>query len=183
MPTAVFFTFWSVFFGLRAMASSPPLRTPGVMLVMLSMSRCVATSTLATYAHAAHRTTVSSPAVDSTTNSIDSPPPIAPENASAANAVHLADLHERTRRAEQRLVEVGEQVSTLEKEKITEVDVRAAFADFENVWAMLSPKEQARLLALLVARVEYDAAAGTVSVTFHPTGIKALQQQALEEAA
>ena len=99
------------------------------------------------------------------------------------NTTHLADLHERSRRAEQRLLEIGEKVSALEKEQISESDVRAAFADFDNVWGMLSPIEQVRLLALLIARVEYDAAAGTVSVTFHPTGIKALQQQVLEEAA
>ena len=105
------------------------------------------------------------------------------QHASAGNAAHLADLHERNRKAEQRLAELGEKVSTLEKEKISEADVLTAFADFENVWAMLSPREQSKLLALLVARVDYDATAGTVSVTFHSTGIKALQQQALEEAA
>ena len=104
-------------------------------------------------------------------------------NVCVGNSAHLADLHERSRRAEQRLLEIGEKVSALEKEQISEADVRAGFADFDNVWGMLSPKEQARLLALLVARVEYDASAGTVSVTFHPTGIKALHQQALEEAA
>ena len=44
VPAAVFLTLVSLFFGLRATASRPPLSAPGVMLVMLSMKRCVATS-------------------------------------------------------------------------------------------------------------------------------------------
>src|SRR5262249_58637482 len=44
VPAAVFLTLSSRFLGLRSTASRPPLRAPGVMLVMLSMNRCVATS-------------------------------------------------------------------------------------------------------------------------------------------
>ena len=42
------------------------------------------------------------------------------------------------------------------------------------IWRTLSPREQAQLVHLLVARVEYDAAGSTIEVAFHPTGIKAL---------
>jgi site-specific DNA recombinase len=54
------------------------------------------------------------------------------------------------------------------------------------VWACLAPKEQARIVELLVERVAYDADEGTVAVSFRPAGIKALAgglAQQLEEAA
>ena len=51
------------------------------------------------------------------------------------------------------------------------------------MWGQLSPREQARVLALLVAAVNYDAAAGTVSVTFHPSGIRALAERTREATA
>jgi site-specific DNA recombinase len=42
------------------------------------------------------------------------------------------------------------------------------------VWEQLSPKEQARLIRLLVERVDYDGAQGSVAITFRPGGIKTL---------
>jgi site-specific DNA recombinase len=56
-------------------------------------------------------------------------------------------------------------------------------ADFDSVWNALAPKEQAKVLKLLVARVEYDAKEGTVAVTFHASGIKALAEKGMEDAA
>ena len=44
---------------------------------------------------------------------------------------------------------------------------------FDPVWQGLSPGEQARVLGLLVQRVDYDGARGRVSITFHPAGIQA----------
>jgi len=48
------------------------------------------------------------------------------------------------------------------------------------VWETLSPREQVRVIRLLVQRVDYDGEKGTVSVTFHPAGIKTLADE-LEE--
>ena len=41
----------------------------------------------------------------------------------------------------------------------------------------LSPAEQARVIGLLVKRVDYDGARGKLSITFQPTGIKALADE------
>ena len=49
------------------------------------------------------------------------------------------------------------------------------------MWKTLSPREQVRVVRLLVQRVVYDGEQGTVSVTFHPAGIKTLADE-LEEA-
>ena len=100
-----------------------------------------------------------------------------------ATAPRLAELQDRVEAAVRRVSEIDAKVAALEAETISDADARAAFGDFNNVWTMLSPKEQERLLSLLVARVEYDAGAGTVAVTFHPTGIKGLSERTLEEAA
>jgi site-specific DNA recombinase len=106
-------------------------------------------------------------------------------NPMAGNAAtgRLADLHERIQRDERRGTEIEAKLATLERERVSDADVRAAFADFQNVWGQLGPREQSRLLALLVARVEYDAAARTVSVSFHASGIKALSEPSMEQAA
>jgi site-specific DNA recombinase len=41
----------------------------------------------------------------------------------------------------------------------------------------LSAREQARILHLLVERVDYNGPKGTVAITFHPTGIKTLADE------
>ena len=40
--------------------------------------------------------------------------------------------------------------------------------EFDGVWAALTSREQARVLNLLVERVEHDGQAGNVSITFRP---------------
>jgi len=104
--------------------------------------------------------------------------------ATSATTARIADLHERVQRGEARLAELQERITNAEEERIGEGELAAAFADFDNVWNTLSPRERAKALKLLIARVDYDAAESSVSVTFHPTGIKALAEgQTKEEAA
>jgi len=86
----------------------------------------------------------------------------------------LADLQERIRLAERRLTEIGEQVEGLSRQALGENDVAAALADFDPVWQTLTPQEQARLVGLLVERVDYDGSSSVVSITFHRTGIQTL---------
>lgn len=101
----------------------------------------------------------------------------------------IADLNDQAQEAERRLAEIAAEAGELERELVDEADVTAAFADFDNVWQALSPREQARLISLLVARAEFDAADSTIEITFHATGIKALAQgehersQHVEDAA
>ncbi|MCK6486606.1 MAG: recombinase family protein [Phycisphaerae bacterium] len=107
----------------------------------------------------------------------------------AATAPQIAELNDRVREAERRVAEIDARVSELREELVDEADVAAAFADFDNVWQALSPREQARALRLLVSRVEYDAVDSSIEVAFHPTGIKSLanpgidEQHGVEEAA
>ncbi len=90
----------------------------------------------------------------------------------------LADLQERIRGAERRAVEIGDEVGALRGQCLDEHEATKALANFDPVWEALTPHEQARLIGLLVERVDYDGSTGKVSITFHPVGIKSLAVEA-----
>ena len=94
----------------------------------------------------------------------------------------LADLNDQVGAAERRLTEIDVRLAELKAERIDAADVTEAFADFDNVWRALSPREQARVLQLLVRRVEFDATDSTIEVSFHAVGIRALADEQVEEA-
>ena len=102
---------------------------------------------------------------------------------SSATTARIADLHERVSRAEQQLAKVRSRVAEVEGQRIDQEDVDAAFADFDNVWNALSSREQAQVLALLVARVEFDPADSTIAISFHPSAIRTLAEGNAEDAA
>ncbi len=93
---------------------------------------------------------------------------------SPAASGQIARLNDEIREAERRLKEIAKETDELAHDLVSEADLATAFADFDNVWRTLSPREQAQLVHLLVSRVEYDATDSTIEVSFHPTGIKAL---------
>lgn len=95
----------------------------------------------------------------------------------------LADIQERIGAAERRLTQVRDEMERLRHELIDDVDVARALAEFDPVWESLSPREQARLLQLLIERIDYDGTDGTIAITFHASGIKALGNHELQEDA
>jgi site-specific DNA recombinase len=98
---------------------------------------------------------------------------------------HLADLNERVGDAERRLSEVESELATLGGNLVDEAEVAAALSDFNAVWDCLAPREQARIVELLVEQVVYDHERGGVAIAFRETGIKTLAAElaAREEAA
>ena len=84
----------------------------------------------------------------------------------------IASLNERTRLAEQRATQVREQILALSKHVVDEREVVTALSVFDPVWDSLTSREQARIIQMMVDRVVYDGAKGTVAVTFRPTGLK-----------
>ncbi len=100
-----------------------------------------------------------------------------------ASAGRLADLHDRVGEAERRLKELKDLIAEHERNQVDEADVAEAFADFDNVWERLSPRERIQVLSLLVARVEYDVSDSTIAVSFHSTGLKTLANGQLGGAA
>lgn len=101
------------------------------------------------------------------------------EGSDGGNAVanRVAQLEGQIATAERRLTEVHEQLLTLERERVDEDDVTRALSLFDPVWDVLYPKEQARIIDLLIERVEYDGANGTLAISFRPSGIKRLAQE------
>jgi site-specific DNA recombinase len=100
-----------------------------------------------------------------------------PGEGNAEVVARMADLHERVSRTEDRLKTVRDDLADAAAERVPEAEAAKALAAFDPVWGALTPREQARVVALLVERVVYDAAAGTVAVTFRPTGIKTLADE------
>ncbi len=95
----------------------------------------------------------------------------------------MADLQERIQSAEQRTSQIRAELIGLERQLIDEQEAMRVLAAFDPVWETLSLREQARVLRLLVQRVDYDGEKGTVSVTFHPSGIEMLSHEFAEEIA
>ena len=55
-------------------------------------------------------------------------------------------------------------------------ELRDVLVDLEPIWTELYPAERQRVLALLIERVEFNGAAGEVTITFRPGGPRAIKQ-------
>jgi site-specific DNA recombinase len=89
----------------------------------------------------------------------------------------LADLQERIGLVEDRGRKVREQIQAIHHQLVDEGQAAQALAVFDPVWEALTPREQARVIGLLVARIDYDGSEGKVRIGFHPTGIKTLADE------
>jgi len=98
-------------------------------------------------------------------------------SSNGTTASRLGDLNERIRAGEQRMTEMRARAVALGREIVDEGEVADALAAFDPVWDTLTPREQARVVRLLVRRVEYDGDAGTVSLVFHPEGLRGLADE------
>ena len=99
---------------------------------------------------------------------------------------HLVEAHDRIRDAERRVTEIDDELAALDGDLIEEPEAAAALANFDAVWDCLAPREQSRVIELLVERVIYDGKGSNISITFRPTGIKTLAgelSQRKDEAA
>ena len=72
----------------------------------------------------------------------------------------LADLQDRIRKGEQRAMEVRQEMAASERERVDEHELATALSLFDPVWESLAPREQARVVQLLVGRVAYDGRDG-----------------------
>lgn len=60
---------------------------------------------------------------------------------------------------------------------VDEIEVANTLGDFDQLWEVLSPKERARVVQLIVERISYDGTAGKLSITYRPTGLKTLAHE------
>ncbi|MEW5980368.1 MAG: recombinase family protein [Acidobacteriota bacterium] len=72
------------------------------------------------------------------------------------NLDRLAALQDRIRAAQQRVIEIREEMIKAGRRKVDEGEFVSALKSFEPVWDALSPREQSRMIRLLIERVGYD---------------------------
>ena len=108
-------------------------------------------------------------------------PACAAAGADGGTLAWLADTQERIRGAELQLVKLREQMCALRQRRLDADEVALALTQFGPVWDSLAPREQARLVQLLIEKVEYDGANGRVVIAFYPAGIKALADELAAE--
>lgn len=77
-------------------------------------------------------------------------------------------------RIEARLFEVAGELDFLQATTIDRRDLTRSLAVFDDIWACLLPREQERVVGLLIDRVDFDGVRETVAITFKPTGIRTL---------
>ncbi len=95
----------------------------------------------------------------------------------------LADSRERIRGTERRLTEINEELIALRRELVDEAEVETAMARFKPLWECLTSREQARILELLIERIDYDGERSQISITFRPTGFNGLIERLTQEDA
>jgi len=98
-------------------------------------------------------------------------------------ADEMADLQYRIRTAEQRATQVREELIALGRDLLDENETARVLKLFDPIWDSLAPREQARVIRLVVEQVNYDGRTGTVSITFHQTGIRTLAEGLKDECA
>ncbi len=86
----------------------------------------------------------------------------------------LAESQVRIWDAERRVSEIDDELASLRDCVVDEVEVAGALGDFDQLWEVLSPKERARVVELIVECVSYDGTEGKLSITYRPTGLRTL---------
>ena len=72
----------------------------------------------------------------------------------------LADLQDQIGSLDQRMNAIREEVISIQNEAVDEGDLSRALTVFAPVWESLSPREQIRIIRLLVERVGHDGRDG-----------------------
>ena len=89
----------------------------------------------------------------------------------------LRKLREESAIQEEKLNAILDEKRHLDTQCMSEEEVLAAMTDFDPLWEQMASRERARLVELLVERVLVDSEAGTVAITFRPSGIRILTKE------
>lgn len=89
----------------------------------------------------------------------------------------LADLQERIGTTERRLTGIDSELAALRANQIDESEVTRLLAEFHQTWEALAPRDQARVIELLIEGIDYRDQDGQISLTFSPSGIQTLTQE------
>jgi site-specific DNA recombinase len=81
------------------------------------------------------------------------------QSQSGGVVARLSDIQKRIRGAEERTRAIDDEKLSFERGQVHENEVGLALAGLDAEWETLSPREQTRIVQLLVERVDYDGAA------------------------
>ncbi|NCQ35212.1 hypothetical protein GW813_09110, partial [bacterium] len=81
---------------------------------------------------------------------------------------------EQIGRIQARLEEIARELAVLRDQTIDKRHLARSLAVFDEVWGCLLPREQERIINLLVEQIDFEAARETVAITFRPTGVRSL---------
>ena len=86
----------------------------------------------------------------------------------------MTDLDQQVGLANQRLRETRQELEVLASGQISEAEISRALADIESLWASLASREQAKLVELLIERIDVHGADNRLDINFRPSGIRSL---------
>ena len=89
----------------------------------------------------------------------------------------IGELGDEIETLEAREREVTDEIVAIEADVVDEEHLRGALTEFDEVWATLVPREQARVLQLVVEKVRFDGAEGEVHLAFRPGGVRLLAEE------
>jgi site-specific DNA recombinase len=98
---------------------------------------------------------------------------------SSGAVTRVAELQARLAQIEQRLARLRGQMEAWQQERLDQTAATEALAGLVPAWTGMTPQEQARVVRLLVARVDYDGKLGKASITFQPMGLRTLAGEML----
>jgi site-specific DNA recombinase len=98
----------------------------------------------------------------------------------ASNLSGLSEIQSRLETADRRSQEITSELTALDAKRIDDQQITNVLASFDDLWQSLPPKEQVRLVRLLIECVSFDGPGGNVAITFHPNGLKSLTENQLD---
>ena len=92
-------------------------------------------------------------------------------------ADRLANLNDQIASLEKREAVLREELATAESQALDEEEVASLLSSFGPIWQSLPPRDQIRIIRLIVDRVDFDGRDRTVRVVFQSTGLMQLCQE------
>ena len=95
-------------------------------------------------------------------------------NTSRALTERISDVESTIEERNQKLAAVKARIARVENGHVDFGIVKKALTDFDPVWDALYPKERARIMQMLIERIDYNGKDGALAIHFKPLGMKAL---------
>ena len=98
--------------------------------------------------------------------------------ATSAGPDLIETTQSRIDKNEARLKELRESIDNHRPIRVSHASIRKTLGELDKAWDTIPPRDRCRLMELLIERIDYDGAAGTLDITFHPAGMASLGQDA-----